>query len=138
MKMIWWACTLTAEYCFLLVLQYLVKPSPSFLAMMSWFSLFSFYSYSSLRYSDWAMWVITMKVFFNFLSRPTAPFLKKDWCVWYTERRDLSAKTMKKIVGFKGKLIFDITKPDCPIRKSIDLKKAIKYVFEIQNWPLRK
>ena len=36
--------------------------------------------------------------------------------------RDM-AQTMKQVVGFKGKLTFDATKPDGPPRKLIDVTK---------------
>jgi len=33
------------------------------------------------------------------------------------------AETIKKIVGFKGKIVFDTSKPDGPSRKLIDVSR---------------
>ena len=59
------------------------------------------------------------------------------------------AETMKEIVGFKGEVVFDVTKPDGPLRKlvdvsriesmgwsySVDLKKGVKdtYTWYLNN-----
>ena len=47
------------------------------------------------------------------------------------------AETMRQVVGFKGKLIFDITKPDGAPRKLIDVRRlkrmGWKYSIDLKD-----